>query len=229
MVNRGIVVDDHLQVPTEAIYVLGDCAEIEGRMLPFVLPIMQAGRSLAKIRTAKMPKSFSRTCPWWSTPSSIRGCARCGRSMGRCAILGQGIKMGFFNRRNQMTGFAISGEFIGERNERPNLACHYLTDFPDQIDAYRHIECSPCRCHVRCEFQLYLAAQSLAQTIRRVTFRILASILVKSAKCMGVEKKFWLASKKWSHCNRATDCGKGGFAHRLFVMKQSQDFVEYGF
>ncbi|HEY9102073.1 FAD-dependent oxidoreductase [Chitinimonas sp.] len=45
--SRGIVVDRHLRSSDPDIYALGDCAEVEGLVLPFVLPIMQAARALA--------------------------------------------------------------------------------------------------------------------------------------------------------------------------------------
>ena len=38
-VNRGIVVNRSLQTHHAGIYALGDCAEVEGRVLPFVMPI----------------------------------------------------------------------------------------------------------------------------------------------------------------------------------------------
>jgi hypothetical protein len=33
---------------------------------------------------------------------------------------GSGIKMGFFNKQNKMTGFVLTGEFAGERNNMAN-------------------------------------------------------------------------------------------------------------
>ena len=47
-VNRGIVTDRLLQTSAEGIYALGDCAEVDGQTLPYVLPLMQAARALAK-------------------------------------------------------------------------------------------------------------------------------------------------------------------------------------
>jgi rubredoxin-NAD+ reductase len=47
-VNRGIVVDRYLQTSASNIYALGDCAEISGMVLPFVLPIMHSARALAQ-------------------------------------------------------------------------------------------------------------------------------------------------------------------------------------
>lgn len=46
-VNRGIVVDRHLQASAPDVYALGDCAEVAGLLLPFVMPIMNAARALA--------------------------------------------------------------------------------------------------------------------------------------------------------------------------------------
>ncbi len=45
--NRGIVVNRLLQTQFSSIYALGDCAEVEGKVLPFVMPITHAARALA--------------------------------------------------------------------------------------------------------------------------------------------------------------------------------------
>lgn len=47
-VNRGIVVDRFLQTSAPDIYALGDCAEVEGHFLPFVMPLMRGTRALAQ-------------------------------------------------------------------------------------------------------------------------------------------------------------------------------------
>ena len=46
-VQRGIVTDRLLQTSAADVYALGDCAEVDGQMLPYVLPLMQAARALA--------------------------------------------------------------------------------------------------------------------------------------------------------------------------------------
>ena len=48
VVNRGIVVDSCLQTSSKDIYALGDCAEVKGAVLPFVMPLMIGARALAK-------------------------------------------------------------------------------------------------------------------------------------------------------------------------------------
>jgi len=53
-VNRGIVVNRSLQTNYNNIYALGDCAEVDGRVLPFVMPIMHAARALAATLAKKL-------------------------------------------------------------------------------------------------------------------------------------------------------------------------------
>jgi len=47
-VNRGIMTDACLRTNASDVYALGDCAEIEGRVMPYVMPIMHSARALAK-------------------------------------------------------------------------------------------------------------------------------------------------------------------------------------
>ena len=46
-VHRGIVADRRLAASAAHVYAVGDCAEVEGHTLPYVMPIMQQARALA--------------------------------------------------------------------------------------------------------------------------------------------------------------------------------------
>lgn len=46
-VNRGIVTDRGLHTSAPDVYAVGDCAEVDGQVLPYVLPLMQQARALA--------------------------------------------------------------------------------------------------------------------------------------------------------------------------------------
>lgn len=47
-VNQGICVDRSLQTSDADIYALGDCAEVDGKVLLYVMPLMASARALAK-------------------------------------------------------------------------------------------------------------------------------------------------------------------------------------
>lgn len=46
--NKGIITNSLLETNQADIYAIGDCAEVNGTLLPFVMPIMQQARALAK-------------------------------------------------------------------------------------------------------------------------------------------------------------------------------------
>jgi rubredoxin-NAD+ reductase len=120
-VNRGIVVNQQLCTSDESIFALGDCAEIDGSVLPFVLPIMHSGKTLAKILNGENTTvSFPAMPVVVKTPAhpiAVLPVARDAVGAWQVLTPGMGIKMGFFNEQNKMTGFALTGEFASERNE----------------------------------------------------------------------------------------------------------------
>jgi len=52
-INRGVVVNNQLQTSDPAIYALGDCAEINGTVLPFLQPILLSAMCLSKSDTRR--------------------------------------------------------------------------------------------------------------------------------------------------------------------------------
>lgn len=46
--SRGILTNSLLETNQTDIYAIGDCAEVNGTLLPYVMPIMQQARALAK-------------------------------------------------------------------------------------------------------------------------------------------------------------------------------------
>ena len=47
-ISRGIVTNTKLETNQADVYAVGDCAEVNGTLLPYVMPIMQQARALAK-------------------------------------------------------------------------------------------------------------------------------------------------------------------------------------
>lgn len=120
-VNRGIVVNARLQSSDEAIFALGDCAEIEGRVLPFVLPIMHAGRALAKVLNGEDAQVIFPAMPVVvktpAHPVVVSPVARDAPGAWQTLATGKGVSMGFFDPQGRMTGFALTGEYAGARSE----------------------------------------------------------------------------------------------------------------
>lgn len=50
-INLGIVTDKQLATSAQDVYAIGDCAEVVGNVLPFVMPIMSAAKALGKTLT----------------------------------------------------------------------------------------------------------------------------------------------------------------------------------
>lgn len=133
-VNRGIVVDAQLRSSDAAIYALGDCAEIEGRVLPYVQPIMHAARALARVLAGEDTRVEFPAMPVVVKtpvhPIAVLPVAR--DAVGEWKILAQGqgiklgIKLGFFDAQNQLRGFVLTGAYAGERSEMvKQLAANY--------------------------------------------------------------------------------------------------------
>lgn len=52
-IGRGICVDSQLRTSDPDIFALGDCAEVDGQVLPYVMPLVEASRALAMTLTGK--------------------------------------------------------------------------------------------------------------------------------------------------------------------------------
>ncbi|OIR01428.1 rubredoxin-NAD(+) reductase [mine drainage metagenome] len=120
-VNRGIVVNERLCTSDASIHALGDCAEIEGKVLPFVLPIMHAGRTLARILNGEDAKVVFPAMPVVvktpAHPVAVSPVARDAVGAWQEMATGQGVKMEFVDALNKLSGFVLTGEYAGERNE----------------------------------------------------------------------------------------------------------------
>ena len=118
-VNRGIVVDAQLRSSDSDIFALGDCGEIEGRVLPYVLPIMHAARALAQVLAGKDARVEFPAMPVVvktpAHPVAVLPVARDAIGAWRVLANGRGIKLGFFDAQDQLRGFALTGEYAAER------------------------------------------------------------------------------------------------------------------
>jgi rubredoxin-NAD+ reductase len=123
-VNRGIAVGRSLQTHYEHIYALGDCAEVEGRVLPFVMPIMHAARSLAAtLAQTPTPARYPAMPVLVKTPACPTVV-----SPPEAGVQGEwlveedesGVKA-LFKAEDKLLGYALLGSAIKEKNA---LAAH---------------------------------------------------------------------------------------------------------
>ncbi|MDZ4201195.1 MAG: FAD-dependent oxidoreductase [Gallionella sp.] len=131
-VNRGVKVDACLRSSDAAIYALGDCAEIDGKVQPFVLPIMHAARALAKtLAGEETPVVFPAMPVVVKTPAhpvAVLPVARDAVGNWQLRANSDGVKMAFLDAKRCMTGFVLTGRYAAERNEMGKLVGQALED-----------------------------------------------------------------------------------------------------
>ncbi|WP_207260173.1 NAD(P)/FAD-dependent oxidoreductase [Pseudomonas sp. GW101-3H06] len=118
-VNRGVVVDRHLQTSHANIYALGDCAEVDGLNLLYVMPLMSCARALAQtlagnpmtVNYGPMPITVKTpVCPLVVSPPP-RG------AEGVWTVEGQGadIKVLCRDASGKLLGYALTGTAVMEK------------------------------------------------------------------------------------------------------------------
>ncbi len=118
-VNRGIMVDRHLRTSDPDIFALGDCAEVEGHVLPYVLPLMAAARSLAKtlaseetpVQYGVMPVTIKTpACPTvvLPPPENVDG-------EWECEADGLSVRALFRDAEGTLRGYALTGDHVKEK------------------------------------------------------------------------------------------------------------------
>lgn len=117
--GRGITVNRRLETSAQDVYALGDCAEVDGHVLLYVLPLMACARALAKTLTGeptevtygtmpvmiKTPCCPAAVCP---PPLGVEGSWEAEED-------GTHIKALFKNAQGEVLGFAVTGRFALEK------------------------------------------------------------------------------------------------------------------
>lgn len=118
-VKRGIVVDRLLKTSAEHVYALGDCAEVEGLSLLYVMPLMAGARALAKtlfgnptfVSYGPMPVTVKTpACPVVVSMPAVG-------SAGSWSVEARGndVKALYLGTCGELLGYALTGAAVQER------------------------------------------------------------------------------------------------------------------
>ncbi len=123
-VNRGIVTNRHLQTSATDVYALGDCAEIEGLVLPFVMPIMQSARALAKTLAGSLTAAYYPAMPVVVKTPAIPVVVSPPTAAGgqwRLTTTEHGVEARFEDVDGALWGFALIGAATAQKNTLAKL------------------------------------------------------------------------------------------------------------
>ena len=121
LTGRGVMVNRHLVTNVPHVYALGDCAEVDGHLLPYVMPLMQQARALAAT-LAGTPTAVAYPAmpvvvktPAWPTVV----CPPPMHAQGQWSITAtdEAIEARFTSAENpeQLLGFALQGKAVTQR------------------------------------------------------------------------------------------------------------------
>ena len=120
-VNRGIVVNRYLETSCKHIYALGDCAEIEGMVLPFVLPIMHCARALAQTLTGNPSQVSLPAMPVVvKTPAhSVVVSSPSKSAVGDWHVIVEegGVRALFQDSESKLLGFVLTGASVADKQK----------------------------------------------------------------------------------------------------------------
>lgn len=115
-VNTAIMVNQYLQTNYKDIFALGDCAEVEGLFLPFVMPLMNAARTLAKSLNAELTKVIYPAMPVLvKTPSCpVVAAVPASHVKGEWQLEQdeEGVQAKYIDQHGKLQGFALVGKAV---------------------------------------------------------------------------------------------------------------------
>lgn len=117
--NRGIITDKTLRTSAEDVYALGDCAEVEGHVLPYVLPLMASARALAKTLSGETTEVSYGVMPVTiKTPACpVVVCPAAHGAEGEWEIEADGssVQALFRGKDGNLLGYALTGDAVKEK------------------------------------------------------------------------------------------------------------------
>ncbi len=118
--DKGILVDTFSETSVPGIYALGDCAQYDSGLLPFIAPITQAAKALGKT-LAGLPTQLA--FPPLAVPVKIAACPTVisppvsGKGVWEVKGTGSDLEAHFVDAQGNLLGFALTGQAVSQKSE----------------------------------------------------------------------------------------------------------------
>lgn len=150
-IGRGIVTNQCLQTSAPHVYALGDCAEVNGMLLPYVMPIMHGARALAATLASYQDASDSvqaQSLHYPAMPVSVKtpalpltvclpamGSAGAWAAASTANVDSNDIEAHFLSSEGRLMGFALTGKACSRRSTLVRALDRTLGDALSSSDA----------------------------------------------------------------------------------------------
>ncbi|MCP5161290.1 MAG: FAD-dependent oxidoreductase [Hahellaceae bacterium] len=118
-INKGVVVNRALETSEADIYALGDCAEVDGHVMLYVMPLMACARTLAQTLTGSQSEVKYGVMPVVvKTPACpVAVAPPIGEGEWKIEQNGIDVKAECYDANGALIGFALSGQFVDARQQ----------------------------------------------------------------------------------------------------------------
>lgn len=115
----GITVNRQLETSANNVYAIGDCAEVDGLVLPYVMPIMQAARALAPNLLGQVTTLTYPAMPVMvktpALPTIVSPPAKGALGEWKINLAEEGLEARFESSEGKLLGFALLGTATAQR------------------------------------------------------------------------------------------------------------------